>query len=169
MDVDGAARLRALHDAHGDVLVRYVHRLTGDHGLAEDVAQEALLRAWRSAAILAEGDESARRWLFTVARNLVIDDRRSARHAHEFPTDELPEGAPVTDASDAVLDRLLVADALGSLSDEHRRVVVSCYWLGRTVAETAEVEGVPAGTVKSRLHYAAKALRLALQERGVTR
>jgi len=169
MDTDGSARLRALHDAHGDVLKRYVHRLTGDHGLAEDVSQEALLRAWRSTTILDEEDEAARRWLFTVARNLVIDDRRSARHANEFPTERLPEGAPVTDASDAVLDRLLVADALSSLSGEHRRVVVSCYWLGRTVAETAEIEGVPPGTVKSRLHYAAKALRLALQERGVTR
>ncbi len=165
----GSARLRALSDAHGEVLRRYVHRMTSDHALAEDVAQEALLRAWRSPAILAEEDAAARRWLFTVARNLVIDDSRSARRTHEFATDDLPERGSPVDESDRVLDRLLIEDALVSLSPGHRRVVVSCYWLGRTVAETAEIEGVPAGTVKSRLHYAAKALRLALQERGVTR
>ncbi len=62
-----------------------------------------------------------------------------------------------------------MAEALASLSAEHRRAVVSCYHLGRTVVETADREGVPPGTIKSRLHYALKALRLALQERGVTR
>ncbi|OUE07501.1 RNA polymerase subunit sigma [Clavibacter michiganensis] len=168
MTTESTARMRALHDAHAPALQRYALRLTGDPALAEDVVQEALLRAWRSPAILAEDDESARRWLFTVVRNLVIDDRRSAWRGRETPTDTLPED-PVADASDAIIDRLLVAEALASLSPEHRRAVVSCYHLGRSVAETAEREGVPPGTIKSRLHYALKALRLALQERGVTR
>jgi RNA polymerase sigma-70 factor (ECF subfamily) len=147
MTTESTARMRALHDAHAPALQRYALRLTGDPALAEDVVQEALLRAWRSPAILAEDDESAGR---------------------ETPTDTLPED-PVADASDAIIDRLLVAEALASLSAEHRRAVVSCYHLGRSVAETAEREGVPPGTIKSRLHYALKALRLALQERGVTR
>lgn len=162
-----AELLRALHDAHGPALSRYVSRLTGDHGLAQDVVQEALLRAWKRPALLEQGDEAARAWLFTVARNLVIDDRRSARHAREISTDTLPESA-VGDETDAVLDRWLLTDALSALSPEHRTVLVSAYYLGRSTTEIAQNEQVPEGTVKSRLHYALRAMRLALQERGVT-
>ncbi|MGA1835321.1 sigma-70 family RNA polymerase sigma factor [Herbiconiux sp. 11R-BC] len=165
---DQAELLRAVHDAHGPALFRYVLRLTRDPGFAQDVVQEALLRAWKRPAILEQSDESARAWLFTVARNLVIDDRRSARHAHEFPTDELPERA-AHDETDAVLDKWLLSDALLSLSIEHRTAVVSSYYLGQSAAEIAEREDVPVGTVRSRMHYALRALRLALQERGVTR
>jgi RNA polymerase sigma-70 factor (ECF subfamily) len=164
---DQAELLRALHDAHGPALFRYVVRLTRDHALAQDVVQEALLRAWRRPAILEQSDEAARAWLFTVARNLVIDDRRSARHNHEFPTEHLPE-SPSADMTEPVLDAWLIADALSSLSVEHRTAVVSAYYLGQTVAEIARREDVPEGTVKSRLHYALRAMRLALQERGVT-
>lgn len=164
---DQAELLRALHDAHGPALFRYVVRLTRDHALAQDVVQEALLRAWKRPAILEQSDEAARAWLFTVARNLVIDDRRSARHTHEFPTEHLPE-SPGEDMTEPVLDAWLIADALSSLSVEHRTAVVSAYYLGQTVAEIARREDVPEGTVKSRLHYALRAMRLALQERGVT-
>jgi RNA polymerase sigma-70 factor (ECF subfamily) len=158
-----AELLRALHDAHGPALFRYVLRLTGDDGFAEDVVQEALLRAWKRPSLLGRDDEAARAWLFTVARN----DRRSARFSREISTDEVPERAS-TDATEAVLDRWLLTDALTTLSVEHRTVLVSAYYLGRPVAEIARVEQVPEGTVKSRLHYALRAMRLALQERGVT-
>lgn len=167
MDDDQAELLRAVHDAHGPALHRYVVRLTRDPVLAEDVVQEAMLRAWKKPAILAQSDEEARAWLFTVARNLVIDDRRSARHNREFSTDEVPERA-TADRTDAVLDRWLVSDALLSLSLEHRTAIVRSYYLGETAGQIAENEGVPVGTVRSRLHYALRALRLALQERGVT-
>jgi RNA polymerase sigma-70 factor (ECF subfamily) len=162
-----AELLRALHDAHGPALFRYVVRLTGDYGFAQDVVQEALLRAWKRPALLARDDEAARAWLFTVARNLVIDDRRSARFAREISAGDLPETAR-DDGTDAVLDRWLLTDALTTLSAEHRTVLVSAYYLGRPIAEIARREKVPEGTVKSRLHYALRAMRLALQERGVT-
>ncbi|ARJ05891.1 RNA polymerase sigma factor [Cnuibacter physcomitrellae] len=168
MTDEQAELMRAVHDAHGAALLRFVTRLTRDPVQAQDVVQEALLRAWRKPAILEQGDEAARAWLFTVARNIVIDDSRSARRAHEFSTSDLPE-SPTRDHTDAVLDRWLVSDALSSLSREHRTIVVSSYYLGRSVAEIAEKEGIPEGTVRSRMHYALRALRLALQERGVTR
>jgi RNA polymerase sigma-70 factor (ECF subfamily) len=168
MSNEQAELLRALHDAHGPALFRYVARLTHDPALAEDIVQEALLRAWKKPAILEQGTEAARAWLFTVARNLVIDDRRSARHNHEFATDELPETPTHTDDTDAVLDKWLLSDALLSLSIEHRTAVVSAYYLGHSTAEIARRENVPEGTVRSRMHYALRALRLALQERGVT-
>jgi RNA polymerase sigma-70 factor (ECF subfamily) len=60
-----------------------------------------------------------------------------------------------------------VADALGSLRPEHRRVLLETYYHGRSVAEAASVLGIPAGTVKSRTFYALRALKLALEERGL--
>jgi RNA polymerase sigma-70 factor (ECF subfamily) len=166
---DGDAELlRALHDAHGPDLHRFALRLTEDRQLAEDVVQETLLRAWRRPEVLGQDDDVARAWMFTVARNLVIDDRRSARHRREVDTAVVPEG-PGGDSTEDVLDVLLIADALAALSADHRAVVVDAYYLGHTVPEIAARLQIPAGTVKSRLHYGLRALRLALQERGVTR
>lgn len=159
--------LRALAEEHGPALWRYVVRLTGSAALADDVVQETLLRAWRRPEVLDQSESSARAWLFTVARHLVIDERRSAHARHEIGTDEVPERASA-DQTDALLDSWLIADALECLSAEHRAVVICSYYRGQSVAETAQLLDIPAGTVKSRLHYALRALRLALQERGVT-
>lgn len=175
MGTEDAELLRALHDEHAKPLWRYVMSLTHDAAFAEDIVQETLLRAWKKPSVLDQREASARAWLFTVARNLVIDDRRSARAGHETSTDAVPEdSASVTatvtpDQADAILDRWLIADALASLSADHRTVVVHAYYGGRSVAEIAAELEVPEGTVKSRLHYGLRALRLALQEKGVTR
>ncbi len=166
---DSDARLlRALHDEHAQAVWRYVVHLTGDRALAEDIVQETLLRAWRRPSVLDQSEQSARAWLFTVARNLVIDASRSARAAHEVVTDTLPERRS-PDATDAILESWVVADALSSLSAEHRAVISAAYFEGRSVADIAALLRIPEGTVKSRLHYGMRALRLALQEKGVTR
>jgi RNA polymerase sigma-70 factor (ECF subfamily) len=167
MATDQSELLRAIHDAHGPALLRFALRLTGDYTFAQDVVQEALLRAWKKPAILEQSDESARAWLFTVVRNIVIDDRRSARHAREILTDNLPD-AGTPDGADALLDAWVLSDALASLSLEHRTAVVSAYYLGQSIAEIARRNDLPEGTVKSRLHDALRAMRIALQERGVT-
>ncbi|AEV74816.1 RNA polymerase sigma factor, sigma-70 family [Mycolicibacterium rhodesiae NBB3] len=167
-DPDQAALLRAIHDAHSQDLLRYVLRLTrGDMPFAEDVVQESLLRLWRKPEILEQSSESARAWLFTVARNLVIDDRRSARFNRELQSDDLPE-RPSLDAIGPAVDKWVLSDALKSLSGDHRNAIVRSYYLGQTVADIARLEQVPEGTIKSRLHYALRALRIALQERGVS-
>ena len=164
---DQAALLRVIHDEHSQALLRYVLRLTrGDMPFAEDVVQESLLRLWRKPEILQQPSESARAWLFTVARNLVIDDRRSARYNRELQTDDLPERASA-DAIGPAVDKWVLTEALQSLSQDHRTVIVRAHYLGQTVADIAQHEAIPEGTVKSRLHYALRALRIALQERGV--
>lgn len=61
----------------------------------------------------------------------------------------------------------MVAEALTRLSDDHRGVLLECYYRGRSVAEASRLLGIPEGTVKSRTHYALRALRLALEELGV--
>lgn len=167
MPDEQAELLRALHDEHAPALWRYVVWLTGDRQLAEDVVQETLVRAWKRPQVLDQSETSAKAWLFTVARNLVIDTKRSAYSRHEFAADVLPERAE-EDRTDALLDSWLVADALTTLSSDHRAVVVHAYYRGQSIAEIAAELDIPPGTVKSRLHYALRAMRLALQERGVT-
>jgi RNA polymerase sigma-70 factor, ECF subfamily len=160
--------LRALADVHAAAIWRYVVHLTGDRAGADDVVQETLLRAWRSKAILEQEPEGTRSWLFTVARHLVIDEARSARKRHELTTDEVPERTE-RDRTDALFESIVVEEALAGLGYEHRSVIVHAYYGGRSIAETARELGIPEGTVKSRLHYGLRALRLALQEKGVTR
>src|SRR3984885_3428253 len=77
-----AIALKRLHDQPAAALWRYAWRLTGDHAHAQDVVQETLLRAWQHPQVLNNG-RSPRGGLFTVARNRVIDGRRSARFRHE--------------------------------------------------------------------------------------
>ena len=74
---------------------------------------------------------------------------------------------PVPDEADRVLESWAVADALAALRPDHRQVLLETYYRGRSVAEAAIVLGVPAGTVKSRAFYALRALKLALEERGL--
>jgi len=168
-DPDRASLLRAIHNAHSQELLRYVLRLTrGDMALAEDVVQESMLRLWRKPELLQQCTDGVRAWLYTVARNQVIDDRRSARYARELKTDSVPEQASPDEIGPA-FDKWILSDALMSLSADHRTAVVCAYYLGQTVAEIAAHEQVPEGTVKSRMHYALRALRIALQGSGVVR
>lgn len=170
-DVDEVALMQQVHAEHADVLWRFCLRLVDhDHARAEDVTQEALLRAWRHGAILHSPPAAVRSWLFTVARRIVIDDWRSRRSHPETPVGEVPEGSRSSDddANDQLLLSWVVAEALTHLSHDHRTVLLECYYRGRPVADVAAGLGVPPGTVKSRTHYALRALRLALEEMGVS-
>jgi len=162
------AALQALHDRHAAELWRFALRLTRDPDLAQDVVQEVLLRAWKDPGLGTRDGSAARAWLFTATRNLVIDRWRSATARHEFAPGEVPD-RPEPDATAAVLDRWLIADALHALSDDHRAVISAAYYEGWTVADIAARLGIPEGTVKSRMHYGLRTLRLVLQEKGVTR
>jgi RNA polymerase sigma-70 factor (ECF subfamily) len=166
-----AAMMRVLYDEHAAALWRYALRLTGDHARAEDVVQETLLRAWRHPEVAADTDRPARAWLFTVARNLIIDERRSARFRNESGVPDLERVADqaLPEEVDSALDRLLLSTALSQLSEEHRAVIGRAYYQGWSTAQIADDLDIPEGTVKSRLHYAVRALRLSLQEMGVTR
>lgn len=171
MDDAEAAMMRVLYDEHADALWRYALRLTGDRARAEDVVQETLLKAWRHPHVTADADRSARAWLFTVARNMIIDERRSARWRNEAsePVPEDVADRASAEEVDTALNRILLSTALGQLSEEHRAVVRRAYYQGWTTAQISADLGIPEGTVKSRLHYAMRALRLGLQEMGVTR
>lgn len=169
---------QAIHDRHSGELWRFVLALTHDRPVAEDIVQEVLLRAWRSGELAERDEAGVRAWLFTVARRLVVDRWRSATVRRERPG-EIGETVPGqmiggagpqrSDRTDEVLDRWLIADALAALSSDHRAVLVAAYYEGRTTADIAARLEIAEGTVKSRLHYGLRHLKMIMQERGVTR
>jgi RNA polymerase sigma-70 factor, ECF subfamily len=141
---------------------------THDRQLSADIVQEVLLRAWKDPNPRQRDQAAARAWLFTASRNLIIDRWRSAASRHEQRMEDPPEES-AGDATRVVLDRWLIAEAFASLSTEQRSVINAANYEGRSIADISARLQIPEGTVKSRLHYGLRTLRLALQEKGVTR
>lgn len=161
--------MRELYKAHAGALFAYVMRLVGgDRYLAEDVVQETLLRAWKSASRLDPAARSLRPWLVTVARRIVIDGHRSRQARPPEASPAALDQLPAEDELDRSLRLMTISDALDDLSDAHRQVLIETYFKGRTVNEAAAELGVPPGTVRSRVFYALRSLKIALEERGVT-
>jgi RNA polymerase sigma-70 factor (ECF subfamily) len=171
-DTDDAV---ALYREYYAPLMGFVTRLTaGDRHWAEDVVQETLLRAWRRRDRWQGGASSLMPWLATTARRIVIDHRRrrAARPAEVGGIDQIgARGVEPAepDRSEHVAVGLLAAEAMRSLSDAHREVLEQTVLRDRTVNEAARELGLPVGTVKSRVYYATRALRAALEEIGVAR
>ena len=161
--------MRTLYREHAGPLFGFVLRLVaGDRQRAEDVVQETLVRAWRNIDRLDATAGSLRPWLVTVARRIVIDNHRSSRaRPHEVDASPL-ELLPAEDELDRALRLMTISDALDDLTEAHRAVIVETYLKGRTAGEAAVELGIPAGTVRSRIFYALRSLKLALEERGVT-
>jgi RNA polymerase sigma-70 factor (ECF subfamily) len=149
---------------HGAAMRSYAVELTGDHAAAQDLVQEALLRAWRhSEALLDNRGGSVRGWLLTVVRNLVTDAAR-ARRSRPQEVAETPLVVPQQrDHAEPVAAAVTVRRALAQLSPEHREVLELTHLAGLSVREAATVLDVPEGTVKSRCHYALRALRTVLE------
>ncbi|MEV5607491.1 sigma-70 family RNA polymerase sigma factor [Streptomyces sp. NPDC052225] len=155
--------LRTIMREHRDGLVSYAEKMLGDRGLAEDIAQETVIRAWRNIDRLAGMEGSVRGWLFTVARHLVIDWVRKAHVRREVVGDSHRELASGPDGTASVHDALVVRPLLLRLSPEHRAVLVHIYLCDRSIQETAGILGVPQGTVKSRHHNALRKLRAVVE------
>ncbi|MET9227773.1 sigma-70 family RNA polymerase sigma factor [Lentzea sp. NPDC003310] len=161
--------LRAVYAAHGPELYRFALRQLGDGPAAEEAVQEVFLRAWRSSERFDPDLASLRVWLFAIARNVVIDEARArARHdrrLHAAVAADRPEA--ISDHADAVLDQRLVAQALLRISDHHRVALVETYLRGRSYRDIAAELGVSQVTLRSRVFFGLKALRLAMEEMGV--
>jgi RNA polymerase sigma-70 factor (ECF subfamily) len=106
--------------------------------------------------------------MFGIARNVAATrHRRDRRHLRSIPTGVQPDDGRDDVSLARLVDRSLISDAVRSLSVDHRAVLVAAYWERMTTKEIAERLGIPDGTVKSRLHYAMRMLRTALDEREV--
>ncbi|MBS45117.1 MAG: RNA polymerase subunit sigma-70 [Nocardioides sp.] len=173
------AGLRDEHEVHaaytlyGPELYRFVLRGLGDPQAAQDVVQETFLKAWRAADRYDPDLASLRVWLFGIARNAMIDHTRAAqaRPWHRDlvdPETARSSGESVDDDTDRLLGSWLVEEALHRLSEDHRAAIVLTHLKERPHDEVAAELGIPVGTLRSRIFYGMKALRLAMDEMGVT-
>lgn len=140
-------------------------RWLGNPADAEELVSEALVRAWRAAENYDPNRGRVASWLFGVAHNVARDRWRVAGRNATAPLSEL-QTPGVPDASDALVDALDVGVALESLSRPHRDILVMTYAHLATESEIALQQGIPSGTVKSRRHYALRALARALGARA---
>lgn len=146
-------------------VVRVVYRLCGDTGLAEDMAQEAFLRGWVNLSSF-RPQSSLRNWLYRIAVNATLDVLR--RRPEEALEDEAAQMVPDQEAGpEATLiekERVaLLQQAMRSLPEAARSVLVLREYGGLSYQEIANVLEVPVGTVMSRLNYARNRLRLLLK------
>ncbi|MCW2505925.1 MAG: putative sigma factor [Actinomycetia bacterium] len=168
-DCGGDELLRQMYEHDRTVLFSYVLRLTrGDAQHAEDIVQETMLRAWQNARKLGTRRAQLRPWLATVARNVFIDSHRRLQSRPQETEADAIEFVPVADESDNLLAQIAITGAMTSLSKAHREVLVELYYRGRTLQDAARILDIPVGTVKSRAYHALRALRVILEERGVT-
>jgi RNA polymerase sigma-70 factor (ECF subfamily) len=141
--------------------------LVGDARVAEDVSQEALLRAWHHASDFDARRGSVTNWLLTITRNLAIDTMRRRRPiavapntlADRSPSALEPDPGDVVASSD---DVTRLRHALLTLPGEQRRAVVLAGMWGLTGREIAAREGIPIGTAKTRIRLALLRLRAVL-------
>lgn len=155
--------VREAYAAHAAELYGFAVRSLGDSGLAEEAVQETFLRAWRAGERFDPQIGSLRTWLFAILRNVVIDLGR-ARAARPTVSDGGIE--PSVEPFDEALQAWQIEEAMRQIGEQHRRVLVETYYRGRPYAEVAEELGVPEGTVKSRVYYGLRALRIVLEEMG---
>lgn len=172
-----AAAFGTLVQRYQDALFNSVCRMVGHREDAEDLTQEALVKAFHGIGAF-RGQSSFYTWLYAIAYNTVVSYRRKAGGAHHLNPLPLPdasghegrghEAEDKGERPDAAAERreLLrrLEEAIASLQDEHRAIVVMRDVEGFDYREIAELLGCAQGTVKSRLHRARQALRELLQD-----
>jgi RNA polymerase sigma-70 factor (ECF subfamily) len=156
--------LRDLYNDHAAALLAYAEHLTDDRPAAEDAVQETFLRAWRNLPRLQADERPLRPWLRKVLRHILIDAARAARARPVILLDDTLIDREVDGGYQDILNRGLIAPALQQLCPAHRQVLMEIYYHDASAEQVAATLGIPAGTVRSRLHYALRALRGQLTE-----
>jgi RNA polymerase sigma-70 factor (ECF subfamily) len=159
--------IEGLYAEHGPALFRYALGLAGgDSQRAEDLVQEAMIRAWRSAE--SRPIRSPRSWLLSTVRNLAVDAHRARQSRPAEAGPAALETIAIADTAEHTAESIDMASALAALRPDQRQAIIETFYRGNSMSEAAATLGVPTGTVKSRTYYGLKALRLVLQERGIT-
>ena len=166
LDLEPTEQLAKLTRRHADAVYRVALSVTRDHDLAEDVTQDALLKAWQALPSF-RGDAPLRNWLLRITHNTAISALRRRRDVHMDPR-ELPEArSPRHHSVEARVEgRMTVVqfeDALANLDDLSRSIVVLREVEGLSYDEIADVLDVPLPTVKTRLLRARRQLATALE------
>ena len=155
--------VRTMYGRFGRPVYSLGLRLLGSSEAAEELTQDVFVTAWRKADRFDATRGRLSTWLMAIAHNLAVDrlrrDNGAARPNLVFMS-ELPERA-LEDGSEPVLERDVARRAMESLSAGERRLLVQAYFRGFTAREIAEADGLPVGTVKTRLRTALIKLRRA--------
>ena len=147
---------------HGDRLYAIALRILHDTGRSEDAVQQALVQAWRELPRLRDPNRFEP-WLHRILINACFEEARRTR-AWSSHIRVLPIGGPVgPDETRHLADRDEIDRGFRRLLPEQRAILVLHHYLGLTPTEIAETLGVPVGTARSRLHYAHRAMRAALE------
>lgn len=160
--------IRALYARFGRPVYTMGLRLLGTREAAEELAQDVFVTAWRKAARFDPARGRLSTWLMTIAHNLAVDRLRRETGVTR-PTlvlvDEVPDAEGVDEAG-LIVERDEAVRALATLSEAERRLVSRAYFRGMTAREIAESDGIPLGTVKTRLRTALIKVRKAQELKG---
>lgn len=159
--------LRAMFDDHAAALLAFAERFTTRES-AQDAVQETFLRAWRNLPRLRTDPRDVRPWLLVVLRRVLIDAHRADRFRPISVAENDVFDRAVEDGHDRLLDRWRLDDALGGLSPCHRQVLEEIYYRDTPSDRLAVELGIARGTVRSRQHYALRAVRRHLTDSADT-
>ncbi len=143
--------------------------LVGDPGSAEDIAQEALLRAWRHSAVFDPRRGSVATWVLSITRNLAIDSLRLRKAIPTDPGTLLDLREPATGPEEQAVRHEAATGlrrAIATLPVEQRRALVLASFYGQTAQEVATAEAIPLGTAKTRIRAGMLKLRALMVEEG---
>lgn len=160
---DDRAAFARLVGRHQSMVRSVLRRLAkGDHGLADDLAQETFLLAWRNLRTF-RFDARFSTWLYRIAFNAWLSETRKRREVlleEEVASFAGPEALHEPDPA----ERMDLERALGQLGDGERAAIAACYYADLTHEEAAEALGIPLGTVKTHILRAKAKLRVKLGE-----
>ena len=157
--------MTAAHAAYHARMLARARRIVVDPGLAEDVVQEAFLRAWRACASFDPAGGPLVNWLLVITANTAIDMVKARVRRPPVASGPADEHAPAAGLSDIdlLILRSELRDALSSIGVHHRDAVVETILRDRPYADVAAELGVDPGTLRTRVHYGLRRLRGVLQ------
>ncbi len=159
-----AGAFAVLYDRHARVAYSLAYRMMGEKQAAEDLVQDALLKAWRGAGSYRAERGSVRTWILSIVHNRGIDQLRSLA-SRRRTQDKVEASAPTSQSTEAFAEtwrntrREQVRKALGTLPPEQLKILELAYFSGYTHAEIAGLLGLPLGTVKGRMRLGLKKLK----------
>ena len=173
VETGDADAFATLYDRHSRAAFSLAYRMMGERQAAEDLAQDAFLKAWRGAGSYRAERGSVRTWILSIVHNRGIDQLRS--HASRRRTqDKIEATTPLSQPSEAFAEtwrnsqRDQIREAMGTLPSEQLKILELAYFSGYTHVEISELLGLPLGTVKGRMRLGLKKIRDFFESRGAT-
>jgi RNA polymerase sigma-70 factor, ECF subfamily len=163
--------MQVLFARHHVRVYRFVLRLVRNEATAEDLISEVFLDIWRNAGKF-EGRSAVSTWMLSIARfkALSVLRRRPEEELDEEMADAIADHADDPEIALAKKDKgKVLRQCLGMLSAEHREIIDLVYYHEKSVADVAQIVGIPEATVKTRMFYARKKLSELLKEQGIDR